>query len=337
MAKRRQFDEAYRASALALAEEVTVPIAAAQLSLNPSVLYRWRNDAQEAEEQAEAAAKANFPTPKPLTPSPAPVRKRTTAWSDEDYCAVASEWVSLRLADPLESATVLAERAQRKVFDGRGELQRDIPSVKNVAPLVRSICTQWKELLDRPAAPPPAPGEPPMPEIITLEVPRKWTAEEMLAHLDEPSLEALMTAKRLAREAQHNELLYALATHAGAKVSPLKPFQPRFEAFHEPTTKTRRIALVGVPVPEQAPLLAAVKEAGLDAALRFPDGKDRDTLSHCDYAIICRAPAANNHTALNAADGDRAIGELGRSRVVLLDTHIQDTIVQQLRNLLSRR
>ena len=145
-----------------------------------------------------------------------------------------------------------------------------------------------------------------------------------------PALEALLSAKRLQRETQFHELLATLATNAGAANVPVvKPFTPRMELFDSGKKHSPRIAVVGMPANQNDLLLAEVKSAGLHAVLRFPDGKDKETVSHCDYAIIIRKGAS--------AEADRAIGQLGRSRVTLIDSHEVPVVVQQIRNLTTRQ
>ena len=81
---------------------------------------------------------------------------------------------------------------------------------------------QWKALLDKPV--PAAPGPPPpVPQVITVQVPRKLTADEMLASVDESVLEALLAAKSRAREVAFHHLLTTLAATRNGKPAPVLP------------------------------------------------------------------------------------------------------------------
>jgi transposase-like protein len=309
--KRKSYSPDFKASALDLAARVTVPLAAAQLSVPAANIYNWRE---------QAATKS---------PSAKPAR---IYWNDADTLAFANEWVSLRIADPLESATVLAERAQRKVFGGRGDLQREIASIKNIPPLVRAIDKQWKELLDKPAEPAPVapPPPPPLPIVLEVEVPRKWTLPEMLEALDEPAIEALLSAKRLIRENTFHQLLASVAAHNGSGPT-VKPFTPKLEIYEPVSKRTPRIAVLGIPEEQEEILLENVKATALDVIIRIPHAKDRETVNRCDYAVICREPGKTG------SEADRTIAALGRDRVTLLDGVSIPAVVQQVRNILSRK
>jgi transposase-like protein len=329
----RRYSEEFRASAVALAEKESIAIASAKLGIADSLMRSWR-ERQRAEQTGDPLSPGS--PAQTVTALKSATRKRRTIWSEADVTAMGAEWVSLRLADPLESATVLAERAQRKVFAGRGELQRDINSISNIQPLVRAIGKLWKELLERPAAPsvePPPPAAPPvepLPQIIEVEVVRKMTFAEMLAEVDEPALEALLSAKRLARENTFHQLLQSLASHNGNGTPKIAPFLARSDIYEPTSKRPRRIAIVGLPAAEQATLTAAVQAAQLTCSLQFPGGKDKDTVARCDYAIVCRPPGAIN------GDGDRAIGQLGRNKVALVDQVGAPAVLQRIRDFLSR-
>jgi len=150
--------------------------------------------------------------------------------------------------------------------------------------------------------------------------------------VDEPALEALLSAKRLARENTFHQLLQGLAGHNGNGAPKVAPFVPKWSDIYEPppSTRTRRIAVVGLPATEQATLTAAVQNAQLTCALQFPGGKDKDTVARCDYAIVCRRSGVIN------GDGDRAIGQLGRNQVALVDGTSAQLVVQRIRDVLSR-
>lgn len=259
--------------------------------------------------------------------NPAPVSDRIR-WTPAEIKAIAEEWVLQRLDDPLASAGEIFERAQRKALPG--ERQRSLPGVGSFKPLQEAITLQWKAYIERPSAP-PAPLAPPEPQVVTLEIPRKLTAAEMLAEMDEASLAGLLAAKQLQRQARHDELLLAIATQAGAANLPkAQAFIPHLEAFAPAKKAPPRIAVVGQPAHLNEPLVAAASEAGLVCTLRFPDAKDKDTVARCDYAIIIRQPGTNG------SSGDRAIGELGRNRVALLDAHEVTGVLQQVRNFCTR-
>lgn len=233
-------------------------------------------------------------------------------WTEEEINSVADEFILLRIADPIESATVLAERAQRKVLPGAR--QREIVSINNIKALVESIKVRLKAFVDKPA---PIPPPPPAPEVHVqvLEVPRKLSAAEMLKELDEPTLEALLSAKRISRENNLQQILCAAATRLGAENLPkIKPYVPRLEAFDAGLKKQPRIAVIGMATDLHDPLVTEIREAQLDTILSFPDGKDTQTISRCDYAIIIRPPGDDR------SNSDRAIGQLGRDRVALLET-----------------
>lgn len=310
--KYQTYSPEFKASAIDLANRVTIPVAAAQLGCNDQSIRNWIAAAGAAKPKASTRA----------------------FWTDQDTDALASEWISLRMADPLESATVLAEKAQRKVFAGRGHLQRDISSVKNIAPLCRSIAKLWKELLDKPAeAPAPVePPPPPLPTVVEVEVPRKWTFQEMLDGIDEPALEALLSAKRLSRENTFHQLLQTLALHNGATAPTVKPFVPKMEIYEAASKRTPRIAVLGLPESRNQSLAAEITKGEYDCTLSFPEPKDRTTVMRCDFAIVCREP-----DKLNSSVSDRIIGDLGRNRVTLVDASDAPAVLQAVRNILSRK
>jgi hypothetical protein len=194
----------------------------------------------------------------------------------------------------------------------------------------QAITEQWKAFLDKPA-PAPEPVAPPPPQIITVEVPRKLTGEEMLHSVDECTLEALLAAKRIARQVEHNHLLAQLAAAATGKPVTVGPaFKPTFDMFSEPTRRVRRIAVVGLPVMEEQILLAEIHPLNLNVKLCFPEVKNN--LLTSDYAIICRQGKQNG----SDPSGDRAIGQLGRNRVALLDEPSHAHIVQKVRDFLTQ-
>jgi hypothetical protein len=251
-------------------------------------------------------------------------------WTEDEIKQLASEWCLLRAANPFASSGELFEQAQRKLL--AGERQRDLPSIKAHHKLYEEICRQWKALFDQPAPPTPTPP-PPAAQIVTVEVPRKLTAEEMLASVDECTLEALLAAKRIAREVNFQQTLCAIAAHSNGKPAPeVAAYKPNFESFHDAIKRPRRIAVVGLPVNEEDLIIAEVKQADLNAKLCFPDGKDAQGVTRCDYAIVCRQPTHNG----SDANGDRAIGQLGRSRVALLDEPDRRAIMQKVRDFLTQ-
>ena len=62
----------------------------------------------------------------------------------------------------------------------------------------------------------------------------------------------------------------------------------------------------------------------------FPDGQL--TMLTSDYAIICRKGGQNG----SDPSGDRAIGQLGRNRVALLDEPTHAHILQKIRDFLTQ-
>lgn len=309
----RRHTEEFKRMIVQRAERESVHVVAGQFELAPSLIQLWRH---------------KFSTGTPVTPK----SSDRIYWTVDELKMIAAEWILLHVEHPFESPHVLADKAQRKVFAQNSSRLRLNVNLSAIKPLQAEIVKQWKEFLEKPAEPAPIIA-PPEPQVITIEVPRKLTAEEMLATLDEPALEALLSAKRLMREARREELLWANAMQAGASNLP-KPaaFKPNFELFHEGQNKSRRIAVVGLPANQHELVTEAVRMNGLNAVLRFPDGKDNSTMARCDYAIIVRDSPSNG------SDGDRAIGQLGRDRVVLLPkeggNHV--TVLQQIRNLCSR-
>lgn len=319
--ERKNYDADFKTSAIHLAQKETVPIAAAKLGIKPALIYYWREMARKQSGNDAPAASASG---------------GRVMWTDEELSIIAAEFVNQRCADPFGFTMPLFEKAQRKLPGGR---QRNIPGIQSSPPLVKQILKQWKARLNPPVvdlapAPPPEPLPAPPAQVITLEVPRKMTADEMLANIDEPTLEALLAAKRIARETQFQEILRAIVVQAGnAALPPVKQFVPKFEAFHDGQNKKRRIAVVGLPVAEHDALTAEIKDAQLNAVMSYPDGKDRETISRCDFAVICRDPAKT----INLSESDRAIGSLGRERCVLLDSVERRVIVQRVRDILSRQ
>ena len=157
----------------------------------------------------------------------------------------------------------------------------------------------------------------------------------MLAQMDEVALEALLAAKRLARETTFHELLRGIAATAGATHLPtVTPFVPKLDAFEPVKSGSLKIAVVGLSGHSDE-LLAEVKNSGLDVVIRLPDPKDQLSIARSDYAIICRCKLKD--AAASNSDGDRAIGQLGRSRVILLDDASTTVVMQQIRNLCSRK
>jgi hypothetical protein len=257
-------------------------------------------------------------------------------WTDDENRQLAAKWIELRLAHPAESATDLLEQSQRKVLDG--SRQRDIGSFIGNPRVVQEVGRQWKLLTMRLAAP-SEPERPPQPvaalepavRIITLEVTRKLTFQEMLEHVDEPALEALLSAKRLIRENRYHQLLHDVISAHGGKSPVVPPLIPRMDAFAAPRTHGPRIAIIGASPGHHPILMTEIKAAGLDVSLSFPEADDSTTVSRCDYAIISRGKLANN------SDGDRVIGQLGRNQVVLLDEANTTTIMQRIRDITSRK
>ncbi len=251
-------------------------------------------------------------------------------WTDAELKLIADEWVLLRVANPFEPPGNLFEQAQRKVLDG--SRQRSVPGVQAYKPLAIAIMKAWKEFLDKPAVVEKAPG--PEVQIVTVEVPRRLTAAEMLAMVDEPALEGLLAAKRLERESQFHQLLASIIAQPGAAKPTIAPFVPRMEIFDSGQKKHPRVAIVGAPSSEHELILGEIKAAELPALIRFPDGKDKETVARCDYAIICR----DKNSMTTAADSDRAIGELGRNRVILLDGGYNGPrVLQAVRDIMSRK
>lgn len=259
-------------------------------------------------------------------------------WTKPEAQKIAAKWIELRLADPLETATILLEQAQR-VLDG--DRQRDLPSFKSTKQIVDEVARQWSAYLERtktatpqPPAEPPAPPEPEV-HVVTIEVPRKLTFDEMLAKMDESSLAALLTAKQITRQIRHDELLYAVAVQGGATGLPKVPvYIPKLDSFEPAKTHGPRIAIVGNSAGHRAILETEVKTHALDCILRFPDPNDATAMGRCDYAIICRG---NSPGAATNSNGDKIIGQLGRSQVILLDSPTTENIMQEIRNLLSRK
>ncbi len=323
MAKtRRVFTDDDRASAVRLAEQVTVPIAAEQLGIGESNLYNWV-----AKARANQPAYPDDNTPAKRAPSKSSER---VYWTDEELTKIADEWVMQRMENPLEASSVLFEKAQRKAVPG--DRQRSIVSVPACKPLMAAINKSWKNFITK-EAPAPAPVEPEV-KVVTLEVPRPLTAAEMLETMDEPALEALLCAKRLARESQFHQLIAALAANAGAqKVPDVKAFHPRLEIFDAGQKHNPRVAVVGLSSVQHDELMGEVKSASLPAVIRYAEGKDSLAVNRCDYAIICHK---NGHAA-NRSDADRIIGSLGRERVILVETPTVPAVLQQVRNICSRK
>ena len=329
--KRRHHPEAFKQMIVRRAAESSVPVIAEQFDLAPSMIYTWRE--QYPPGPAENEAPHIQPAHGPMVNVGEAVTKAHTKgmiiWDDEEITKVAAEWVLLRAADPYhDSSTALLEKAQRKVLPG--ERQRDCPSLNSQTRVCQAITEQWKAFLDKPA-PAPEPVAPPPPQIITVEVPRRLTGDEMLHSVDECTLEALLAAKRIARQVEHNHLLAQLAAAATGKPVTVGPaFKPTFDMFSEPTRRVRRIAVVGLPVMEEQILLAEIHPLNLNVKLCFPEVKNN--LLTSDYAIICRQGDQNG----SDPSGDRAIGQLGRNRVALLDEPSHAHIVQKVRDFLTQ-
>jgi len=318
----RVFSEEFRASAVQLAHKLTVPIAAAQLGVGESSLYNWVAKAKPDLAGAGDAAPARRSAP----------NSDRVYWTDEELLKVADEWVMLHVDNPLTRPSDIFEKAQRKALPG--DRQRTIASVNACKPLVNAILKAWKNFLVN-SSPAPAPLPPPEPVVIEIEVPRPLTFAEMLELCDEPALDALRSAKRLQRESQFHQLLAASVGHHnnGAKVPAVKPFVPRMEIYDAGLKQHPRIAIVGQSSVQHDELLAAVKTAALPAVIRYAEGKDTLAVNRCDFAIMCRQ---NGHGATRA-DSDRTINNLGRDRVILLENGSVETVLQQVRNICSRK
>lgn len=247
-------------------------------------------------------------------------------WTDDQIEKIAARFVELRLAHPFENTMPLINKAQHQVLDA--EYHRTLMSLQASPPLEREILRQFRLVVQQASTS----HEPPAPQIFTLEIPRKLTTQEMLREMDEPTLVALLEAKRLEREIRHQELLYKIASKAGAEDIPkVKEFVPHFDVFESAKKRTPIIAVVGAPKDTQTLLAAQVNTAKLDVNLRYPDNKDFNTVSCCDFAIIIR----QNGKDFQAAD--RTIGELGRERVILMDTLETTAILQRVRDICSRQ
>lgn len=271
-------------------------------------------------------SKVNGRNVQPVYDQPAHESERVY-WDAEEIRKLAEEWVLQRVAHPMETGNQLLNRAQDKVFANDAKRKRDLPAVSSHKTLHAAILNHWSNFVAKPPEP-AAPSEP-IVQLVTVEVPRNLTFDEMLRLCDEPSLTALLTAKRIERENRHDQLLRDIALKAGAVPPVVETFVPNGNVFNA-TQRTRRIVLVGPKWRQYVEIKKMVEDERYPVELRVVDAEvDRISVPICDFVIATRYVSHEVRDKVNAA--------AGHATVMMCETGNNEGIVQKIRDICSRQ
>lgn len=254
-----------------------------------------------------------------------PEKKARIVWTAEEVRAVVAKWIELRLQFPIDPALDLLKTAQDAVFAATPERKRTIVRFINDPLLSKEVFVQWQTFQEKWAKANEATVS-----VVTVEVPKKMTFDEMVKHIDYPSLMAMVATHEQQERDRTNALLRAIAANAGAThLPPEKPFVPNGHVLDVEKIKKKRIVIVGPFKHQFDEIETKAKASGLDLDLRWVD-KEQSKLNfgHADYIVITRF---TDHHVWNAT-----IDALGKERVFRVEGGI-DAVVQKLRDLNSRQ
>jgi hypothetical protein len=260
---------------------------------------------------------------------PAPAtedRSERVRWTDTEIDALATEWVSQRLEYPLHAQGQLIQDSEDAVFAQTPDRKRKLVGLSAHPALMKAVSEKWNAAKAKIAAPVEEKVT-----ILTVEVPRHLTFDEMLNLMDEPSMQALLVAKQMQRENITHMLLREIAANVGAQNVPkVMPFVPNATIYEQSKPKQKRIVIIGPLKSQFDEIEQGAKAAGLTLDLRFVD-KDMSHmhLPYCDYVITTK------HSSHDA--DEMSIAHVGRDRVFHVDGGGIGTIVQKLRDISSRK